>query len=124
MSRYHQLLAILVRALSAGLKRDLPAPDEACARHHRFHQGVETPDLATIEIFFRLYIAMSYGRIVVKPMVYSINTNAEWCFAGFTRVKGTEINEKIGPLFERRFVWPAKRTVLCKATFHDLRSHA
>jgi hypothetical protein len=85
---------------------------------------VEAPDIATIEIFFHSYIATSYGRIVVKPTVDSINTNAEWCFAGFIRVTGTEMNEKIGPLFDRRCVWPAKLTVLCKATFHDLRSHA
>jgi hypothetical protein len=31
---------------------------------------------------------------MVKPMVDLINTNAEWFFAGFTRVTGTEINEK------------------------------
>jgi hypothetical protein len=30
----------------------------------------------------------------VKPTVDSINTNAEWFFAGFTRVMGTEINGK------------------------------
>ena len=44
--------------------------------------------------FFRFYIATSCGRIVVKPTVDSINTNAEWFFAGFTRVMGTEINGK------------------------------
>jgi len=30
----------------------------------------------------------------MKPMVDSVNTNAEWFFAGFTRVTSTEINEK------------------------------
>jgi hypothetical protein len=30
---------------------------------------------------------------VTKPTVDSINTNAEWFFAGFTRITGTEINE-------------------------------
>ena len=35
------------------LQRDLPAPDEACARHYCLHQGVEAPDLATIKDFFR-----------------------------------------------------------------------
>jgi len=39
---------------------------------------VEAPDLATIKDFFRFYIATSYGRIVVKPTVDSIDTNAEW----------------------------------------------
>ena len=76
------------------LQRGLPAPDEACARHHCLHQGVEAPDLATIKDFFRFHIATSCGRIAAKPTVDSINTNAEWFFAGFTRITGTEINEK------------------------------
>src|ERR1700733_11748282 len=28
------------------LQRSLPAPDEACAKHHCFYQGVEAPDLS------------------------------------------------------------------------------
>jgi hypothetical protein len=36
------------------LQRHLPAPDEACDRHHCLHQGVEAPDLATIKDFFSL----------------------------------------------------------------------
>jgi len=48
------------------LQRDLPAPDEAYARHHCLHQGVVAPDLVTIKDFFRFYIATSCGRIVVK----------------------------------------------------------
>jgi len=55
---------------------------------------VEAPDLATIKDFFRFYIATSCGRIVAKPKVDSINTNAEWFVAGLTRVTGTEINEE------------------------------
>jgi hypothetical protein len=55
------------------LQRDLPAPDEAYARHHCLHQGVEAPDLATIKDFFRFFIATSYGKIVTKPTVDSIN---------------------------------------------------
>jgi len=31
---------------------------------------------------------------MAKPTPDSINTIAEWFFAGFTRVTGTEINEK------------------------------
>ena len=63
-----------------------PAPEITC-----LHQGVEALDLATIKDFFHFYIATSYGRIVAKPTVDSINTSAEWFFAGFTRVTGTEI---------------------------------
>jgi len=57
------------------LQRDLPAPDEAYARHHCLHQGVEAPDLATIKDFFRFFIATSCGKIVTKPTVDSLNTN-------------------------------------------------
>jgi hypothetical protein len=56
---------------------DLPAPDEACARHHCLRQGVEATDLAIIKDVFRFYIATSCGRIVVKLTVDLINTNAE-----------------------------------------------
>jgi hypothetical protein len=59
------------------LQRDLPAPDEICARHHCLYQGVEAPDLVTVKGFFRLYIAISYDRIVAKPTVDSLNTNAD-----------------------------------------------
>jgi hypothetical protein len=37
------------------LQRGLPAPDEACAKHHYLHQRVEAPDLATIKIFLILH---------------------------------------------------------------------
>jgi hypothetical protein len=84
----------LAEIRKVALQRDLPAPEEACARDHCLHQGVEAPELATVKDFFRFYIATSYGRIVAKPTVDSINTNAEWFFAGFTRITGTEINEK------------------------------
>jgi hypothetical protein len=55
------------------LQRNLPTPDEACARHHYLRQGIEAPDLATIKGFFRFYIAMSCGRIVAKPTPEIIN---------------------------------------------------
>jgi hypothetical protein len=76
-------------------QRDLlTPPDEASARYHCLQQGVKAPDLATVKDFFRFYIATSCGRIVAKPTPDSINTIAEWFFAGFTRITGTEINEK------------------------------
>jgi hypothetical protein len=55
---------------------------------------VEAPDLATVKDFFRFYIATGSGRIVTKPTLDSINTITKWFFAGFTRITGTEINEK------------------------------
>ena len=54
------------------LQRDLPAPDEAYARHHYLRQGVEAPDLATIKDFFHFFIATSCGKIVTKLTVDSI----------------------------------------------------
>ena len=38
----------------------------------------------------------------MKPTVDLINTNAQWVFAGFTRVTGTEINEKDSPETDTR----------------------
>jgi hypothetical protein len=55
---------------------------------------VEAPDLVTVKGIFCLYIAISYGRIVAKPTVDSIDTNVDWFFAGFAHVTGTEINRK------------------------------
>src|SRR5580658_10386942 len=48
----HTRLTLLEMRKDA-LQRGLPAPDEACVRHHCLHQGVEAPDLATMKDFFR-----------------------------------------------------------------------
>jgi hypothetical protein len=55
---------------------------------------VKAPDLAIIKDFFRFYIVISYGKIMAKPTVDSININAKWFFTGFTRITGTEIHEE------------------------------
>jgi hypothetical protein len=60
-----------------GLQRDLPSPDEACARHHCLREGMEAPDLATVKDFLRYYISLSHGKIVDKLTVDLIKTNAE-----------------------------------------------
>lgn len=59
------------------------------ARKHCFGEGVEPPVLATVKVFFRFYVAISRGKIVTQPTADSVNTFAEWFFAGFTRVTGT-----------------------------------
>lgn len=59
------------------LQRDLPSPDEACARHHCLREGMEAPDLATVKDFFRYYISLSHGKIVDKLTVALIKINAE-----------------------------------------------
>ena len=58
-------------------QRGLPAPDEACARHHCLHRGVEAPDLATIKDFSTFTslraVAGSWGdlrSIRLTPMLY------------------------------------------------------
>jgi hypothetical protein len=55
---------------------------------------VEAPNLITIKDFFRFFIATSCGKIVIKPIIDSININIKWFFVGFTRITGIEINEK------------------------------
>jgi hypothetical protein len=47
------------------LQRGLSAPDEAYARHHCLHQGVETPDLATIKDFFAF---ISLRAVIITPL--------------------------------------------------------
>jgi hypothetical protein len=62
------------------LQRDLSAPDEAYARHHCLHQGVEAPDLAMIKDFFDFTSQRAAAGSWRNPTVDSINTNAEWVF--------------------------------------------
>ena len=57
------------------------------------YQRVFQPDLETTKDFLRFYISTSRPVISTKPTVDSINTVAEWFFAGFTCVTGTETIE-------------------------------
>jgi hypothetical protein len=72
------------------VQRGLPALNEEAAREQCLRLGVEDPSLATVKDFLRFYIATSQPRLTEKPTVESINTIAEWFFAGLTRVTGTE----------------------------------
>jgi hypothetical protein len=71
------------------LQPGLPIPDEASAKQHCLCTGVGVPDLATVKDFPRFYIATSRGKIDEneRPTVDSVNTFAEWFFAGFTRIE-------------------------------------
>ena len=61
----------------------------------RLREGVSPPDLATIKDFLRFHVAISWGRIDDKrTAVDSVNTFAEWYFAGFARVTGNLVNEE------------------------------
>ena len=69
-------------------------------------KGAPCPDLATTKDFLRFHIALSRGRIRDKTTVHSVNTFAEWFFAGFTRVTGTVISEDyMSAIYEVRLLW-------------------
>ena len=55
---------------------------------------MKAPDLATVKDFLRFYIGTSHPRLADRPTADSINTIAEWFFAGFTRVTGTDTHER------------------------------
>lgn len=74
-------------------KGGLPAPDEAVVREQVLGEKVEAPDLATVKDFFSFHAATSKGKINGKITYDSLNTVAEWFFAGFSRITGTPINE-------------------------------
>ena len=73
----------------------LLGPDEDTARRDCLRSGIDGPDLTTVKDFLRFYIATSRPCLDAdKPTVDSINTVAEWFFAGFTRVTGTDADEE------------------------------
>lgn len=74
-------------------RRGLPPPDEDMARERCLRKGVDAPDMVTVKDFVRFYVATSRGKIVRQPTADTINTCAEWFFAGFTRVTGTPTDE-------------------------------
>ena len=74
--------------------KGLAPPAEAAARRQHLRAGAAAPDLATVKDFLRFYIATSQPRLAAaKPTVDCINIVAEWFFAGFTRITGTETDE-------------------------------
>ena len=77
-----------MRREAAEHHRPLPTAQEALERC--LQAGIAAPDLATVKDFIRFYVATSSPKIADVPTVDSINTVAEWFFAGFTRVTGTE----------------------------------
>src|SRR5271155_732915 len=70
-------------AMRKDLQRDLPSPDEDCARHHCLRERMEAPDLATVKDFFRYYISLSHGKIVDKLTVDLVKINASTPCLGF-----------------------------------------
>jgi hypothetical protein len=72
------------------LQKGLPAPDEAVVRELVLAKNVEAPDLVTVKDFLRFKAAAGKGMIVEQTTCDSLNTFAEWFFAGFARVTDTE----------------------------------
>ena len=61
----------------------------------RLEEGVLPLDLATIKSFLRYHVAINRGRTDDERItVDSVNTFAEWSFAGFARVTDNLINEE------------------------------
>jgi hypothetical protein len=75
-------------------KHRQPLLTEDVAREHCLRQGVAASDLVTVKDFFRFYIATSRPQLTSVTTVDSFTTVAEWVFAGFTRVTGTDTSEE------------------------------
>ena len=75
------------------LTEGLSIPDETVVRERVLRVNVEAPDLITVKDFLRWHAATSRGKIVTAVTSDSLNTVAEWFFAGFSRVTGTPTHE-------------------------------
>ena len=71
------------------VQEGLSVPDEAVVRERVLGANVEASDHVTVKDFLRWHAAISQGKIVEKATCDSLNTIAEWFFAGFSRVIGT-----------------------------------
>ena len=71
------------------LEKGLLILDEAAIRERVLRENVETLDLTTVKDFLRFQAATGQGMIVKQITCDSLNTFAEWFFAGFTRATGT-----------------------------------
>lgn len=92
-------------------QKGLPALDKDAARNKYLGQGVAAPELANVKDFLRFYIATSQPKLDDKcPTPDSINTVAEWFFAGFTRVTHTDTDEE-----ERSEVYNVRLSSSCRS---------
>ena len=62
-------------------------------RERVLRKNVEAPDLATVKDFLRFHVATSKNKIQEEVTCDSLNTFAEWFFAGFSRVTDTPTND-------------------------------
>ncbi|KAK5332099.1 hypothetical protein LTR93_001104 [Exophiala xenobiotica] len=92
---HRYVLWTLLEMQDSALRHWLPPPDEEQAGEHCLRPDIEAPDLATIRDFMRFYATTSSPWLDEElPTVDSLNTAAEWFFAGFARVTGTKIAEE------------------------------
>jgi hypothetical protein len=76
-------------------QQGLALPAEEIAREHCLRPKIAAPDLTTVIDFMRFYAATSDPRLDEEiSTVDSLNSVAEWFFAGFARVTKTEIVEE------------------------------
>jgi hypothetical protein len=75
------------------LQKGLPVPDKAAIRKRVLAKNIEAPQLATVKDFLCFCAATGKGKIVTKITCNSLIADAEWFFAGFTRVMDTQTNE-------------------------------
>ncbi|KAI9760494.1 MAG: hypothetical protein M1840_002404 [Geoglossum simile] len=89
---------MVLQAKEDCIKSGTPIPDEAIftdtVRESCLEKGVPAPDIETVKDFLHFYIATSRGMLNHRSTVDSINTYAEWFFAGFTRVIGTPTDKE------------------------------
>ena len=81
-------------------QKGLPRPDMETARQQCLQHGITAPDLATVKDFIRFYISTSKPHLdFLWPTVNSINTMAEWFFAGLHRSQGPRLMKGSGARF-------------------------
>jgi hypothetical protein len=72
-------------------RKGLLPPNKDEARSQCLRAGIAAPNLTTVKDFLRFYAATSQPRLnPEKSNTVSLQTIAEWFFAGFTYVTGTE----------------------------------
>ena len=75
------------------VKKGLPIPDIATVKEDCLGTELPAPNIDTVKDYLRFYIAISKGKLHKRSTVDTVNTHAEWFFAGFSRVTGTPTDE-------------------------------
>jgi hypothetical protein len=82
---------MLIKFRDATTQQGLPPPGEEMAREHCLRPKIDASDLKTVKDFMRFYAVTSDPKLDEEvSTVDSLNTVAEWFFAGFARVSRSE----------------------------------